>query len=124
LFCFFLSTAGWWLWSGIISSVYPRQPSIYSVRDGLTQTFGRDPVWWATLFGVLAVLGMIEMVRKIAMRWLVGPGARRWKLWRPGAPGLDVEVWQELEKDPVVWERLRVLAAGEDGDGAGEEREP
>ncbi|SPO04259.1 related to ATPases [Cephalotrichum gorgonifer] len=86
--------------------------SIYAVRDGITKTYGRDALWWATLFGVLGVLGMIEMTRRIVKRVLVGMGLWRWGVWGEVGEGLDVEVWQELEKDPVVWERLKRLAAG------------
>ena len=128
MFCFFLTTIGWWLWNGVLSSAYAPAPSIYSVRHGFTDTYGKDPLWWATLFGVLGVLGMIEMVRKIVKRVLVGMGLWRWGMgaWGKGIEGLDVEVWQEMEKDPVVWEKLKKLAAARDGDeedGDGEQEE-
>ncbi|MBE3048065.1 hypothetical protein IMZ48_37265 [Candidatus Bathyarchaeota archaeon] len=122
MFSFFLTTAGWWLWNGVLSAVYNPSPSIYAVRHGFSDTFGRDPLWWATLFGVLGVLGLVEMARRIAKRVFVGMGLWRWGPWRRGLEGLDVEVWQEMEKDPVVWERLKRLAAGEEvEDEEGEE---
>lgn len=121
MFCFFLTTIGWWAWNGFLSGVYTPAPSIYAVRDGFTDTYGRDALWWATLFGVLGVLGLIEMVRKMIKRVFVGMGLWRWGAWGQGGEGLDVEVWQELERDPVVWERLKKLAAGEEGDEEEEE---
>lgn len=120
MFCFFLTTAGWWMWNGALSSAYAPAPSIYAVHDGFSKTFGPDPLWWATLFAVLGVLGMIEMVRKIVKRVFVGMGLWR---WGKGIEGLDVEVWQEMERDPVVWEKLKRLAAGEEEEGEEKEGE-
>ncbi|CAI4217136.1 unnamed protein product [Parascedosporium putredinis] len=72
MFCFFLTTIGWWAWQGFLSGSYARTPSIYAVRDGFAKTFGPDPAWWATLFAVLGVLGLLDFSRKLVKRTLIG----------------------------------------------------
>jgi phospholipid-translocating ATPase len=118
MFCFFLTTIGWWAWSGFLSGIYTRAPSIYAVRDGFTSTFGRDPVWWATLFVVLAALGALDLGLRLAKRALIGMGLWTWPpVWLGGRGEddvdkdvWDVEVWQEMEQDPAVWARLKALS--------------
>jgi phospholipid-translocating ATPase len=121
LISFFVTTIGWWGWNAFLSAVYARSSPIYKVRDGFTDTFGPDPLWWTTLFGVLAVMGLVEMVLKILKRRLIGFGlynVESWLFWKKksrnsGGGGLEgeggrqrdreaeweVEIWQELEKD-------------------------
>ena len=64
---------------------------MYSVRDGFTQYFGRDLVWWGTLGAVLIVLVVIDLVVDVFKRWL----------WPS-----EIDVWQELEKDEGVMKKL------------------
>jgi phospholipid-translocating ATPase len=130
VFSFFLTTLGWWAWNAFLSGVYARRPSIYAVRDGFTHTYGRDLAWWATLLVVLGALGLLELSLKIVKRRLIGLGLYRLKPWKGrGDPGegvedWDLEVWQEMEQDPVMRERLRKMANGEeDGDGEDEDEE-
>ena len=85
LISFFVTTIGWWVWNFFLCGVYARENPIYKVRDGFTKTFGPDPLWWATLFGVLAVMGLMEMVLKIVKRRLVGFGLyniESWTFWK------------------------------------------
>ena len=112
---FFVTVAGWWAWNGFLSSIYAPGVSVYAVRNGFTQTFGRDAVWWSTLWVVLMVLFLLELCAKTLKRNLVVAGLWKWPTWRrrDSADGMvecDVELWQELEKDPVVRERLRMMA--------------
>ena len=124
MFCFFLTTIGWWAWQGFLSGSYAPTPSIYAVRDGFSKTFGPDPMWWATVFAVLGVLGLLDFTRKLAKRTLIGLNVWRWPPWKPRVAGeLEVEVWQEMEMDPVIWKKLQRLAAGH-GDEDPEHEEP
>lgn len=120
LACFFITTWGWVAWNAFLDSVYAKSPSgPYAIRDSFTQTFGRDATWWATLFVVLAFLGLMELVGKTVHRNLHVAGCWQWPPWKGG--GLsenleewDLEVWQEMEQDPAMKERLRNMAR--DGD--------
>jgi phospholipid-translocating ATPase len=82
------------------------------------KTFGRDPIWWLTLVLVFMVLVTLELVYKSVKRNLKVAGV--WLPWkqrgnRLGENGveLDVEVWQEMEQDPIIRARLKRLARGE-----------
>lgn len=138
---FFLTTIGWWAWCSFLDGVFAPSPSgPYAIRDGFTTRFGRDPVWWATLFIVLALLGIMDIALKIARRNLRLSGLLRWRpSWRGRLPGLrggsardeeredgedvvaDTELWQELEQDPAIFERLKRLARDGDGDDEDDE---
>ncbi|KAF1986865.1 phospholipid-translocating P-type ATPase [Aulographum hederae CBS 113979] len=69
LISFTITVGGWWAWSALLSGAYDQERSPYAVRGGFIQTFGRDPVWWATLVLVLVALVVLEAVYKV----LVGP---------------------------------------------------
>ena len=85
-----LSIGGWWLWNLVLSAVYP-QKGIYDVRDGLLQRFGKNALWWFTLAMVVTSVWTFE----IALRCFKGLVMES-----------DVEVFQELEKDPLVNQRF------------------
>ena len=69
---------------------------------------------------------MLDVVLKSVRRGLVVAGLWRWP-WQERVPGesvedWDLEVWQELEKDPAVRRRLRgEFSDDEEEDGAWEE---
>ncbi|KAH9991321.1 phospholipid-translocating P-type ATPase [Xylariaceae sp. FL0662B] len=116
---FGLTFAGWWGWNAFLSVVYQPQPSPYSARSGFTDTFGKDPVWWLTSIIMVILLISLELVYKAVKRNLTIAGLWQWPPW--GRRDLDdnlenwgLEVWQELEKDPVVRERLRKACVAED----------
>jgi len=142
---FLITVAGWWAWNAFLSGVYAPAPSPYDVRGGFASGFGADPAWWLTLLLVLTVLVVAELGYKAVKRSLVVAGLWKyrwqWLAWwrrekpaRCGRPaegdGLDdpeewgLELWQEMERDPVVRERLRLmLKAEEDGVEVGEDAE-
>lgn len=126
LTCFFITFAGWWAWNAFLSGVYAPAPSPYSVRDAFKSTFGPDPVWWATLIIVLFVLGLIDLMVKATRRNLIVAGLWKWPPWKrkrtlgDSVEEWDLEIWQELEQDPRVRERLKM---GSKEDGNGEEHE-
>jgi phospholipid-translocating ATPase len=102
--------------------VYSDNLSPYDVKGGFTKSFGRDPNWWLVLILTLAILITIELALKSARRSLALSG--RWPLWKrkqndgtKNAEELDLEIWQEMEQDPGIRERLRALATN-----SGEER--
>jgi phospholipid-translocating ATPase len=73
------------------------------VYHAFTQQFGRNPTWWAVFVAVFVLLVVCEIVVEVLGRW-----------W-----GKDlVALWQELEQDAVVRERLRE-EGGESGYGVG-----
>ncbi len=124
---FGITIAGWWAWSAFLGGVYTPQPSPYSARNGFMETFGKDPVWWLTLIVVVVALISMEMVYKTMKRNMVIAGVWKWPPWKQRS--LDdsleewgLEVWQELEQDPVTRERLR-RACMEEGEGDDEVRD-
>ncbi|TDZ39279.1 putative phospholipid-transporting ATPase DNF3 [Colletotrichum spinosum] len=133
--CFFVTLSGWWAWNGFLSSVYAPAPSPYAVRHGFSETFGPDLVWWLTLVIVTLVLVLAETVFRTFQRSLILGGRWRWPWVRKEddvcADEWRLELWQELERDPAVRERLARMAKDEldeeeeegvDGDDGGPER--
>lgn len=90
VFAMVLSIGGWWLWNLALSAIYSNNV-IYDVRDGLLHRFGRNALWWLTLVMVVASVWTFE----IALRCLKGLLLES-----------DVEVFQELEKDPLVKQKF------------------
>lgn len=127
MFCFFLTTIGWWAWLSFLDGVYAGSPSgTYNIRDSFTTLFGDDARWWSTLFIVLGLLGLFEMVMKVLKRLLLMAGLWEWPPWKQGRVGdnieeWDVELWQELEQEPLMRSRLKRLCRDEEVD---EEDEP
>lgn len=117
--CFFVTTIGWFAWQCFLSGVYAPAPSgAYDIHDSFIQLWGDDAVWWGTMFVVLGILGLVELAGKTIKRNLRVAGI--WKLtpWRKSGltdnvEELELELWQEMEQDPVIRERLRKLAHGE-----------
>ncbi|KAI5466004.1 hypothetical protein BGZ63DRAFT_120499 [Mariannaea sp. PMI_226] len=116
MFCFFLTTIGWWGWLCFLDAVYAPSPSgPYAIRNSFTSLFGADAVWWSTAFIVLGLLGLFEMVMKVVRRLLLIAGLWDWRPWKQSRRGSknieewDVELWQELEQDPDMRSRLKQL---------------
>ncbi|GKT83927.1 phospholipid-translocating P-type ATPase [Colletotrichum tofieldiae] len=118
--CFFITFSGWWAWNGFLSSIYTRSPSPYSVRDGFSNTFGADWTWWLTLIVMTTIFILMETIFRTLQRSLILAGLWRWPWARKEgdvcADEWRLELWQELEKDPAVRQRLRKLARDEDED--------
>lgn len=128
---FFITVIGWMApWQSFLAGVYTEQPSPYAVRDGFFYTFGRDPGWWLSLIGVLAVLYILELGFKMAKRSMLMSGFWRWgrhwwkrgKWWRSkrsdwmdsNLEDWDLGLWQEMEQDPGVKEKLKVILEAEE----------
>lgn len=119
--CFFVTTVGWFAWLSFLDGVFAASPSgPYAIRDTFTYTFGRDATWWGTLFLVLGFLGIMDISVYLVKRNLRVAGLLRWDLWRKReevpAEHLDLEIWQELEQDPVMFAKLKRMARDEDFD--------
>ncbi|PHH88534.1 hypothetical protein CDD83_7414 [Cordyceps sp. RAO-2017] len=117
---FFLTTVGWWAWLSFLDEVFPLMPSgPNAVHDSFTKHWGQDAAWWATVFLVLTVLGAIGACGKVVKRQMLLAGFWQWPPWRrrrrlsDNVEEWDLELWQELEQDPVVREQLRALARDE-----------
>ncbi|KAF5544087.1 phospholipid-transporting ATPase DNF3 [Fusarium mexicanum] len=116
---FFVTTIGWFAWLCFLDAAYAGSPSgPYAIRNSFTELFGYDAVWWATLFIVLGLLGLFEIVLKCVKRLLLIAGLWDWPPWGKSRRGenieeWDVELWQELEQDPALRERLKRLARDE-----------
>ncbi|PHH70133.1 hypothetical protein CDD82_7310 [Ophiocordyceps australis] len=116
---FFITTWGWFAWLAFLDAVIAASPSgAYAVWHSLSHVWGRDVAWWATLFAVLALLGLVELCGKTVRRQLQLNRAWRLQFWIPWActdaagnvEECDVELWQEMEQDPAVRRRLCKLA--------------
>ena len=91
-----LSIGGWWLFNVVLSALYGKN-TIYDVRGGLFYRFGRDATWWLTLVVIIFAIWAFE----VSIRCLK-------RCWAQ----TDVEVFQELEKDPFVKQRFKQHASG------------
>lgn len=119
--CFFVTTIGWFVWLSFLDGIFGKSPSgPYDIHYSFRNKFGPDAVWWSTLFAVLGVLGLIEITLKVLKRHLILGGVWKWPPWKQ--PGLsenveewDLELWQELEQNPVVKAKLRLMAREHDG---------
>lgn len=117
---FLLTTWGWFAWTSFLDGVYAKTPSgPYSIRDSWTQLFGRDAAWWGTLFIVLALLGLLDISVRLVKRHLIISGLWTWPPWQrrkfdSSPEEWPLELWQELEQDPVIFEQLKTMAREED----------
>ncbi|EMT62005.1 Putative phospholipid-transporting ATPase DNF3 [Fusarium odoratissimum] len=69
---FFITTVGWFAWLCFLDAAFAGRPSgPYAIRNSFTEAFGADAVWWATLFIVLGLLGLFEIVLKCVKRLLL-----------------------------------------------------
>lgn len=112
---------GWWIWQIFLARAYdPTNRWPYDVRDGFTKNFGKDPTWWLALVLTLTILGVCDLCWAA---WSIvrapGSASRSWPLsWFLSISGLgsfrsdesNVSLWQEIEHDPVVMEKIRQLA--------------
>lgn len=116
---FVITIIGWWLWNIILSAVYNTGVNTYAVRNGFLKTFGGDALWWLTLIITMAVLICLELGFKAVKRNLIVGGLWQWPPWKKRALGdsaeeWHLELWQELEQDPLIRARLRQEEDDED----------
>ncbi|KAJ9319560.1 hypothetical protein DTO271D3_329 [Paecilomyces variotii] len=114
--CFSITIAGWWAWNAFLAAAYTPQPGPYSARGGFTSTFGTDPIWWLTLILVFAILVALQVVYSSLNRNIISiamkPLRRRVK-WFGGNEDSDIRMFQEMEQDPSMRERLKKMARDE-----------
>lgn len=131
LFAFFITIGGWWAWQSFLAGSYAPKASPYDVRGSFFDAFGKDLGWWLTLILVLFALFVLELGFKMAKRtmtilglWRWGRGRfqrlNRWRKvkredWMDGnLEDWDLGLWQEMEKERRVRERLADILAEEE----------
>lgn len=121
LVSFTITVGGWWAWNGFMSAIYSSNLSPYDVKGGFSHTFGTELSWWLTLLVALAVLMTAEIVYGATRRRLIR--ARMWPPWKftrghrngnGNVEELELEAWQDMERNPVIRSRLERMARGED----------
>lgn len=118
---FVITVGGWWLWNIFLSLAYdPYNRIPFSVRRGFLEHFGKDGSWWCSLIVAVALLAIAELGPPIYRRLVQSQTARRYlvrfRLWDALAidDDADVGLWQEMEKDLLIRQRLRELANDDD----------
>ncbi|KAF8866743.1 phospholipid-translocating P-type ATPase [Acephala macrosclerotiorum] len=102
-----LSVGGWFLWTIVLSALYKPGKTylLYPIKDGFIRYFGSNLLWWLVLFLTLASLILLEL----------GVSSIRKAFWPT-----ETDLFQELQKDPLIRnrfeERLKAEAEGRDGD--------
>ncbi|KAF2112977.1 hypothetical protein BDV96DRAFT_524270 [Lophiotrema nucula] len=98
LIALILSIGGWFLWNLILSTTYNPQSKVYYVRDTFLTSFGRSGTWWLSLILILTACTILELgVASLCSTFLT----------------TDEDVFQSLEKDPLVKRRFEEAAADE-----------
>ena len=89
-----VSNGGWFMWNLILSAVYVNN-TIYDVKDGFLDRWGKNPLWWLCLVLILICVWVFELaVKYLRICWKAS----------------DVDVFQQLENDKVCWERIQASA--------------
>lgn len=116
-----ITVGGWFAWNGFMSGIYSNNLSPYDVKGGFGKVFGTEWAWWLTLIIAFTVLATMEIVYGAVKRNLIA--ARMWPPWKftrhyrnrnLNAEDMELELWQEMERDPRIREQLRAMARGED----------
>lgn len=93
-----LSVAGWLLWNIILNFVYSQKESLaYNVKNGFLGHFGRGPRWWVVIAISVGSIVVFEYA-VMSIRNALSPS--------------DTEIFQELERDPVLRKRFEMAAMG------------
>lgn len=97
-----LSIGGWFLWTIILSAVFKARNSKtyfqYPVYQAFLGHYGRDFSWWLNTFLILTALIMYD-IAVTSMRKCFWPS--------------DTDVFQELEKDPLIRQRFEETVLNE-----------
>jgi phospholipid-translocating ATPase len=91
-----LSVGGVFLWNILLAAMYPKAAPIYFVNHAWFWGFGRNPVWWLTLMLIVVCVVALEL----AVSSLRAAYFTR-----------DVDIFQELERDPNIKARFEEAAA-------------
>lgn len=95
----FVSIGGWFLWNMILSTRYndaKSGKSIYDVRGNFLTRIGRSLSFWAVLFLIIAAVLLFETTVTLFRQYFFPT---------------DVDVFQQLEKDPAIKRRFEEAAA-------------
>jgi phospholipid-translocating ATPase len=99
-----ISVGGWFLWTVALSAVFKPNKTfpLYPMYRDFIDLYGRDFAWWLVLFLTLATLVLFEL----------GVSSVRKTFWPT-----DTDVFQELQKDPIIRNRFEetVLREAEGG---------
>ncbi|KAH6724008.1 putative phospholipid-transporting ATPase [Leptodontidium sp. MPI-SDFR-AT-0119] len=97
-----ISVGGWFLWTLLLSLVFTpgKTYPLYAIKDGFIKGYGRNLLWWLVLILTLAALILLEL----------GVSSVRKAFWPT-----DVDLFQELQKDPVVRGRFEEVLRREEG---------
>jgi phospholipid-translocating ATPase len=88
----FLSVSGWTLWNILLSAIYSNSQSCaYAVRTGFIEHFGGSAYWWLVVILITWAAIIFELVVASIKK----------NIWPS-----DVDVWQFLEKDEAIRQRL------------------
>jgi phospholipid-translocating ATPase len=103
-----LSVIGWFVWQLFLSgaAVAPKKMHfLYPMKDDFIKGFGRDGLWWFTLFLMIASLILFEL----------GVKSIRKAFWPT-----DTDLFQQLQKDPIIRARFEEVVRREKaGEGLG-----
>ena len=89
-----VSIGGWFMWNLILSAVYVNN-TIYDVKDGFLDRWGKNPLWWLCVVLILICVWVFELaVKYLRICWKAS----------------DVDVFRLLENDKVYWERIQASA--------------
>lgn len=86
-----ISVGGWFLWTVLLSLVYPFKISLYVVKDAFVHRFGRDLSWWAT-FLLCAGIPVVFDMALVVLRSAISQS--------------DTDVFQQIEQDSELRARL------------------
>lgn len=103
-----LSVGGWFLWTAVLSAIFKPNKTfpLYPIYQDFTDHYGRNFTWWLVLFLTLAALTLFEL----------GVSSGRKTFWPT-----DVDVFQELQKDPIIRARFEeTVRKDAEGGGRGE----
>jgi len=92
-----ITVGGWFAFNLLLGVIYKATNPEYYVRGGLATRFGRSLQWWAVLFVTVSA----------TMLWELMVASLR-KSFFPS----DANIFQELEKDPVIRKRFADAVEG------------
>ena len=98
---FFITITGWWLWTAVLSVIFKPNKDylMYPMLSAFVSHHGRDLLWWAVLFLTLVALTLFELA----------VSSVRKTFWPT-----DTDLFQELQKDPVIRRRFEDAVAQEE----------
>jgi phospholipid-translocating ATPase len=92
-----LSVGGWFAFNLALSGIY-KDNTIYNVKDGLLDRFGRNALWWLVVILIVTSVVLYEL----------GISSMRAVLWPT-----DVDIFQEYEQDREIRKRFEEASAEE-----------